>query len=167
MRTLRAPGRSAENKLEQLRQLDAAHAWSSPNDRFYCLRCSRVNVAREIQISAGDTPPLRCPSRGCDATPEAWAMLSPRDTVGAARPKVRQLALPILTHNGTVAVVQRPLARGRAPRNLAARLNRRRTIGARVVHAVAQSLHRLVIDYRSLLASLQPGTRRSMFDPLV
>ena len=163
-------GRSAQTKLKLLRELDPAHAWSSPNDRFYCLRCSRVHIAREVRIVTvspkAEPPRVQCPSRGCEGTPAAWAILSPRETVSTLRRDVTKISGPILTHNGSVALVQRPLARGRAPRNLAKRQNQRRTLTERMEHAFAQSLHRLAFDYRSLLGALQPGTRRPIFHPL-
>jgi hypothetical protein len=121
-------------------------------------------MAREIRFLPRHTAAASAPSPGCDATPEAWAMLSPRDTIGAARPKVRQLALPILTHNGTSRSCNARSHGDARERNLAARLNRRR----RSVHGwdtpCAQSLHRLVIDTAACWRALQPCTRRSMFD---
>jgi hypothetical protein len=169
MGTLRVGGRLAANKLQLLRELDPAHAWSTPDDRFYCLHCSATHVASAIKIApatqADGLSRLRCPTRGCEATPTAWALLSPREIVGARPQRVTGSVQPMGAYHGNVAVIQRPLTRNRAPKNSPARENRGRNVGARMKHAVAQSLHRLVIDYRSLLTSLQPGARRTNFYP--
>jgi hypothetical protein len=61
-------------RLSILQRIDTYRRWHSLEDERICMRCRRVISGRDVCISedgAGHHE-LRCPSDGCDATPEDW-----------------------------------------------------------------------------------------------
>src|SRR5437867_2280617 len=66
------------DKLEALRRLDQFRAWSSLDEKRYCLVCSKIITGKQILVKGGTrgNGPLRlsCPTERCHSIPMDWVL---------------------------------------------------------------------------------------------
>jgi hypothetical protein len=107
---------SDAEKLDALRRLDQFRQWCSPDEKRYCLVCSKIITGREIQVFGGTrgngSLRLSCPTERCNSIPMDWVL--PTDEILARVEKMaaeeRKAAVPSpMNHkNGRLERPKRP-----------------------------------------------------------
>ena len=66
-----------EDKLAALRRCDPVHPWHSLDDRRTCILCEKNFTGRMVEVTIGSTGRVRlkCPTEGCNGTPNVWVSL--------------------------------------------------------------------------------------------
>jgi hypothetical protein len=101
-----------ENKLLLLQRLDQFRAWSSLEDKRYCLICGTIITGRDIRVIGGTrgNGPVRviCPTERCNSIPMDWVLPTAEVLAKSSR-------RPVAPHKaGPTEARPRPSVRGLA-----------------------------------------------------